>query len=159
MKKTGSIKFLSYNAIHRYSASVQHPERHGFDLSTLCGLPVSRRYTATPGSSPLSMRLGIWSGWVGGKTTKKLRTARKSAACPSPLKRKKIKTRNERKVRMGLTLKKYPAPTDRRCHTHATATTPPLRHCHSPTFALAKPHNRIAGRGGDLGSHTSPQSS
>ena len=59
MKKTWLIKFLSYNAIHRYSASVQHPERHVFDLSTLCGLPMSRRYTPTPGSSPLSMRLGI----------------------------------------------------------------------------------------------------
>ena len=63
---------------------VQHPERHLFDLSTLRNLPVSRRcgrqaakylrpanipvllggagaylYTGTPGSSPLSMRLGM----------------------------------------------------------------------------------------------------
>ena len=33
---------------------------------------------ATPGSSPLSMRLGLWSGWMG--KTRKTAVARKSAA-------------------------------------------------------------------------------
>ena len=54
------------------------------------GIPVllagAGAYTATPGSSPLSMRLGIWSGWV--VKHKRVRTARKSAACPNPQERK-----------------------------------------------------------------------
>ena len=113
--------------------SVQHPERLVFDLSTLYGLPVSRRCsrqaakwlrpasipvlldgagTARPGSSPLSMRLGIWSGWVGKtqKTTncKEKRSARRSAACPNPLDEGEKKTRKESAD--ALDPEKYPVP-------------------------------------------------
>ena len=84
--------------------------------------------TATPGSSPLSMRLGILSGWVG--KHKRLQAARKSAACPKPLDEELIdwnsycilrrvarckvldekEKKQERKVRLHLTLKNTPCP-------------------------------------------------
>ena len=93
-----------------------------------------------PGSSPLSMRLGIWSGWVGKKrknaNCKKKRTARKSAACPD------VEGKQERKVRMRLTLK----------NTRAV-------HRQIADVILLPPSHINEGEGGDLGSHTSSQSS
>ena len=164
-----------------FSTSVQHPERFVFDLSTLCGLPVSRRcsrqaakclcpanilvllggetaqclrrasipvllggvgaYTATPGSSPLSMRLG-----------KRRKTANRKEKRCMPESAGWGRKEKQRKVRMGLTLKNTPcrALTDRRCHPCCRpATVLPL---------LPKSHTN-AGGGGALGSHTSPQSS
>ena len=49
--------------------------------------------TAMPRSSPLSMRLGIWSGWV--EKHGRLRAARKSAACPNLLDEGEKKRRKE----------------------------------------------------------------
>ena len=127
-QKTGLYADNIGNEAHLI-ASVQHPERLVFDLSTLYGLPVSRRCsrqaakwhrpasipvllggagTATPGSSPLSMRLGIWSGWVG--KHERLQAARKNAACPIPLDEGEKKTRKESAD--ALDVEEYPVPCD-----------------------------------------------
>ena len=56
----------------RSYASVQRPDAFYaiYRLYAGCRYPCAPRRslslnTATPGSSPLSMRLGTWSGWVG----------------------------------------------------------------------------------------------
>ena len=101
-----------------------------------------------PGSSPLSMRLGTWSGWAGKKrknaNCKKKRTMPGSEGCGR-------KTRKESAD--ALTLKNTPcrAPTDRRCHPS------PPHHPASPS--LLPPSHINEGEDGDLGSHTSSQSS
>ena len=99
------------------------------------------------------------TGYGGGGWEKhdRLQTARRSAAFPNPL-----DEGEKKKVRMRLTLKNTPcrAPTDRRCHTPAAAATPPLRHPTTVLSLLPPSHINIkASEGGDMGSHTSPQSS
>lgn len=65
-------------------------QQTGAKYLRLAGIPVllegAGALATTPGSSPLTMRPGKWSGWVG-KTRK---TAKKSAAaCPNPSRKEK----------------------------------------------------------------------
>ena len=102
---------------------------------------------ATLGSSHLSMRLGLWSGWVG--KTRRNAIAKKSAAKPNPNRMRK--KRKERRSADG----PYPekSRTDRRLRIPPRLTIV-TSHAHTP--AAPEPLQR---GGGDLGSHTSPQSS
>lgn len=75
----------------------------------------------TPGSSPLSMRLGLWSGWVG--ETRKTATAKESAIKPNPNWMRKKKT--------GKGIADGPEPEK---HNASGPRDPP-----PPTLAVAKP--------------------
>lgn len=102
---------------------------------------------ATPGSSPLFMRLGLWSGWAG--KTRETETAEKSGAKRNPNRMRKRE--RERRSADGPDHEKHNVPIADRGILRRYHTKPPSYPCCRRATQ--------AGGGDDLCSHTSPQSS